>query len=190
VFRAFAREPGLLGAARFHRIVRWGNGREFRTLARFSNGAPALVEVTGTRGRVLHFASDVANAWNDFALHPVFVPFVHDVIRYLVSGRAPATDYLVGALPGDAGQRAGIVNLPAGSGGSRRVAVNVDLREADQARMTPEAFVAAVPRTGGAPEPPARSAARQRESEQSLWRYGLMLMLAGLVAESVIGRRS
>jgi hypothetical protein len=190
VFRAFAREPGLLGAARFHRIVRWGNSRDLRTLARFSNGAPALVEVTGTRGRVLHFASDVANAWNDFALHPVFVPFVHDVIRYLVSGRAPATDYLVGALPGEAGQRAGIAILPAGSAGSRRVAVNVDLREADQARMTPEAFVAAVPRTGGTPEPPARSAARERESEQSLWRYGLMLMLVGLVAESVIGRRS
>jgi hypothetical protein len=31
---------------------------------------------------------------------------------------------------------------------------------------------------------------REREREQSLWRYGLMLMLAGLVVESVIGRRT
>jgi Aerotolerance regulator N-terminal/von Willebrand factor type A domain len=191
VFRAFSREPGLLGAARFHRIVRWGDGRQARTLARFSNGAPALVEVQGTGGRVLHFASDLANAWNDFALHPAFVPFVHDVVRYLVSGRAPAAEYLVGAWPGAEGLRPGIVTVPAGPGSAvRRVAINVDLREADQARLTPAAFVAAVPRTGAAARPPALAAARQRESEQSLWRYGLMLMLLGLAVESVVGRRS
>ena len=190
VFRAFAREPGLLGAARFHRLIRW-DSRQARTLARFSNGAPALVEVEGAQGRVLHFASDIANAWNDFALHPAFVPFVHDVIRYLVSGRAPLGEYLVGALPGDAGQRPGVVTVPGGPGDQgRSVAVNVDLREADPARLSPDAFVAAVPRTVDAAEPPVRSAARQRESEQSLWRYGLMLMLVGLAAESVVGRRS
>jgi hypothetical protein len=137
------------------------------------------------------YNSDLANAWNDFALHPAFVPFVHDVIRYLVSGRAPLGEYLVGALPGDAGQRPGVVTVPGGAGDQvRRVAVNVDLREADPARLPPDAFVAAVPRTAGAAEPPVRSAARQRESEQSLWRYGLMLMLVGLAAESVVGRRS
>jgi hypothetical protein len=31
---------------------------------------------------------------------------------------------------------------------------------------------------------------RTAEHDQSLWRYGLMVMLAALVAESAVGRRS
>jgi hypothetical protein len=31
---------------------------------------------------------------------------------------------------------------------------------------------------------------RTREGDQSLWRYGLMVMLLGLAAESLIGRRA
>ncbi len=73
------------------------------------------------------------------------------------------------------------------SPGGRAVAVNVDLRESEPARLTAGEFDAMVDRV----EPPAaRAEARGREIEgtQGYWRYGLLLMMAALVAESVVGR--
>jgi hypothetical protein len=193
IFRAFGTDGGLLGAVRFRRLVHWSEGGTRRTLARYSNGAPALVEVDGARGHVLLLSSDLANAWNDFALHPAFVPFVHDLLRYLASGRPVVSEYRVDEFPGPGGDRPGIVAVTAAAPGrgGRRAAINVDAREADRARMTPAAFVAAVPRAAAEPHAAEREAPlRDRERDQSLWRYGLMLMLVGLVAESVVGRRA
>jgi hypothetical protein len=99
----------------------------------------------------------------------------------------------VGEFPGPGGDRPGIVAVTAAAPGrgGRRAAINVDAREADRARMTPAAFVAAVPRAAAEPHSVEREAPlRDRERDQSLWRYGLMLMLVGLVAESVVGRRA
>jgi hypothetical protein len=78
------------------------------------------------------------------------------------------------------------------TGAGRRIAINVDLREGDPARLSPAAFLAAVPRaTAHAPERAAAAASeRNREGDQSLWRYGLMVMLVGLAAESLVGRRA
>ena len=70
------------------------------------------------------------------------------------------------------------------------VAVNVDPGENDPVRMTPAAFVAAVPRSRDAAPVATATDAGTREHEQSLWRYGLLLMLAALVVESAIGRRA
>ena len=38
------------------------------------------------------------------------------------------------------------------------------------------------------PRPPLERQAQQAEGTQNLWRYGLLLMLAALVGESVVGR--
>ena len=73
---------------------------------------------------------------------------------------------------------------------ARRLAVNVDVREGDGSQLTPAAFIAAVPRAPESGRSASEELQRDREREQSLWRYGLMLMLAGLVVESVIGRRA
>jgi hypothetical protein len=192
VFAAFGTDAGLLGSARFRRTVRWPASETRRTLARFSNGVPAVVEVTGAGGHVLLLASDLANAWNDFALHPAFVPFVHDLVRYVAAGRRTVTEYRVGEWPGADGDRPGVFTTrelgPETAG--RRIAVNVDIREADSTRMTPAAFVAAVPRAAEPGRGRGEASQRDREGDQSLWRYGLMVMLVGLAAESLIGRRA
>ena len=47
------------------------------------------------------------NRWNDFPLHATFVPFVHEVVRYLASARAHAVDYLIGDAPAGVKPRAG-----------------------------------------------------------------------------------
>ncbi|HWP85555.1 MAG TPA: BatA and WFA domain-containing protein, partial [Terriglobia bacterium] len=55
---------------------------EHQVLLKFANGEPALVERPWAAGRVLLFASAFDNVWSDFPLHPVFVPFLHQLIRY------------------------------------------------------------------------------------------------------------
>ena len=51
-------------------------------LARFDDGNPALVERGVGRGKVLVWASTLDSYWNDLALQPVFLPFVHLLARY------------------------------------------------------------------------------------------------------------
>ncbi|MSR36096.1 MAG: VWA domain-containing protein [Gemmatimonadetes bacterium] len=55
-------------------------------LARFDDGGPALIEKKVGQGRVLIWASTLDSFWNDLAVQPIFLPFVHQMARY-VSGR-------------------------------------------------------------------------------------------------------
>ena len=181
-FRALEGNAAWLATTRFTRAIPLGGARGARVLARFSTGAPALVEYEG-RARVLVLASDLSGAWNDLALHPAFVPFVHGLIRYAAASGAGPVDLHVGDLPEIS--RAGVSEVR-----GRRVAVNVDPAEGDPARMSPAAFLEAVPRTGVDAASAPRAALAEREREQSLWRYGLMLMLGALVVESAVGRRA
>ena len=54
-----------------------------RVLARFDDGTPALTEKAIGRGRVALWSSTLDNFWNDLVLRPVFVPFLHQAVRYL-----------------------------------------------------------------------------------------------------------
>jgi aerotolerance regulator-like protein/VWA domain-containing protein len=51
-------------------------------LARFDDGAAALVEQRVARGKLLVWASTLDSYWNDLPLQPVFLPFVHQVAKY------------------------------------------------------------------------------------------------------------
>ena len=92
---------------------------------------------------------------------------------------------LVGELPGAQGAAPGGVQLAPG----RRVAVNVDPRESDPARITAEVFGAGITRLNVAAAQQARAQAREREENQRLWQYGLLLMIVALAAEGMLGRR-
>ena len=63
-------------------------GAEDRVLARFDDGDAALVERTVGSGRVLVWTSTFDTYWNDFALQPVFLPFMHQITQ--VARRLPA----------------------------------------------------------------------------------------------------
>jgi hypothetical protein len=77
----------------------------------------------------------------------------------------------------------------------RRVAINVDTRESDPARMGAEALIASIARignasgAGGIQQDQGVAARIGTEGRQNLWRYGLALMLASLVFESALGRK-
>jgi hypothetical protein len=135
------------------------------TLARFDGGMPALVEGTVGRGRVLVLATTLDLFWNDLALKPVYLPFVHQMARQASSyveqpgwttvGQAVdvSTSGTAAVILSPAGQR---VALPEGSSAMeviepgfyevrearegqplRVIASNVDLAESDLARVDP-----------------------------------------------------
>lgn len=67
-------------------------------LARFDDGAPALVEGGAGRGRALLLAIAPDDTWSDLPRLPVYVALVHRLVSYLAAGRAPVV------LPGAPGE--------------------------------------------------------------------------------------
>jgi hypothetical protein len=184
IFRPFG-GVGTLGNVSFARTALVEAGDSAEVLARYTDGTPAVVEEQTTAGRVIVFASDLNNRGNDFPLQPAFVPFVHETLRYLAAARASRSEYLVGDLSGPQGGTPGVVTLA----GGRRVAVNVDTRESDPARMTVDEFRAGIARLNETAAQQAGMQARADEDRQRLWQYALLLMVVSLAAEGIIGRR-
>jgi hypothetical protein len=91
---------GDFSAARFFRVRRWQLAPDVASsdsvvlAARFDDGSPALVERRVGEGRVLAWASTLDAFWTDLALQPVFLPFVHQLVRY-ASGRTEGLDAFV-----------------------------------------------------------------------------------------------
>jgi hypothetical protein len=191
VFQAFAGNPASLGLVTFQNAARIGGGA-CQTLARFTTGDTALIECPAGEGRALIMASDLNNRWNDFPLHATFVPFVHEVVRYLASARARSVDYLIGDAPAGVRRAPGIVALTgaAAAGGTRTIAVNVDPREGDPARLSVDEFESAVTRLKAAGGLETRGEAREQEDRQHLWRYALAAMALLLAAEGVLAART
>ncbi|UCD80019.1 MAG: BatA domain-containing protein [Desulfobacterales bacterium] len=89
-------ESGDFGVARFH-------GHWFTTPAegsdvimRFDNGAAALLEGRIGRGRVLLFTSSLDTEWNNLPRQGLYVPFIHEMLRYLVHREEKKQSYTVG----------------------------------------------------------------------------------------------
>jgi hypothetical protein len=80
---------GDFASARFYGFRSVTPGPGSATLARFDDGQPALLERRVGTGRVLMWTSTLDTTWTDLALKPVFVPFVHRIIRYLGGYREP-----------------------------------------------------------------------------------------------------
>ncbi|MGE5816207.1 MAG: hypothetical protein ACM36C_17090, partial [Acidobacteriota bacterium] len=174
-----------MGSARFTRAWRVREAG-WDVLARFNDGAPALLERSLGEGRVLFFASDVNRGWNDLPLQSSFVPFVHEIARYLGPSRSPS-GFTPATLPDGLEPSLGVVRLKSG----QSVVVNVDPRESDGTRMTAAQFSTAIRHRGDRRLDPtaAHRRAQVAEQHQSLWRYGLMLMFGTLVVEGLVGAR-
>ena len=99
VFEPFrAPRSGDFSAARFYGYRTVTPAKDAQVLARFDDGSPALVERQLGRGRVLLWASTLDLYWNDLALKPVFLPFVHQVTRHLSSYRERPASSTVGQV--------------------------------------------------------------------------------------------
>jgi hypothetical protein len=91
VFESFrAPRSGDFSSARFYNYRQVTPEPGTAVLVRYDDGAPALVErapdiKAGRHGRVLVWTSTLDVAWNDLALKPVFLPFIHRLGSTLAS---------------------------------------------------------------------------------------------------------
>lgn len=84
VFEPFrAPRSGDFSAARFYGYRSVTPAADAQVLARFDDGAPALVARAVGRGRVLAWTSTLDLFWSDLAIRPVYLPFVHQMARHL-----------------------------------------------------------------------------------------------------------
>lgn len=99
IFAIFSGEAPGLREARFDEIFLLGpttRVEERKVLARYTNGAVALVEGRVGAGRVLLYTSTIDRDWNDLVIYPGFLPLMQQAMRYL-------------ARKQDGGARAGVI---------------------------------------------------------------------------------
>lgn len=85
IFAPF-KEPnhGDFGKARFYRIFQAVPTTNATVIASYDDGSPALFEKPyGNLGRVLCFTSTIDREWNDLPIRAVYLPFLHESIKYL-----------------------------------------------------------------------------------------------------------
>jgi len=110
VFELFrAPRSGDFSAARFYqyRAVTQPAGQ---VLARYDDGAPALMERKTGAGRVLLWTSTLDMDWSDIPVKPVFLPFVHTMTKYLADYTEAPASLTVGQVvpaPRRSGSKAG-----------------------------------------------------------------------------------
>lgn len=136
-----------------------------RVLARYAGGAPALIEAQRGAGRLLLLTSTIDRDWNDLAIHPGFLPFVQQIVRYLARSPAedPDAEPLVGrplALPVSPEDTRLEITLPRGrklalEGKALAGHANVQLTETDEPGIY---SIAASTSAGGRPRAVARIA--------------------------------
>ena len=108
IFMPF-KEPnhGDFGKARFYRLFQAVPTADATVLAAYDDGSPALFEksyggatplsAVGTPGRVLCFTSTIDRDWNDLPIRAVYLPFLHEAIKYLaLKDVKTSPDYRVG----------------------------------------------------------------------------------------------
>ena len=99
IFAPF-KEPnhGDFGKARFYRLFQAVPTKDATVIAAYDDGSPALFEKPyGTVGRVLCFTSTIDREWNDLPIRAVYLPFLHESIKYLALKDVASTpDYRVG----------------------------------------------------------------------------------------------
>jgi hypothetical protein len=81
VFSKFKSDESPFSDARFYRFMRLITGSG-RTIAHFSDGSPALVEVNE---RVMLFAGSADATWTDLVVTSQFLPILHEALLYLSS---------------------------------------------------------------------------------------------------------
>ena len=181
VFRA--PRAGSFAAARFYRYrpvpaadaraLATDSARAVSVLARFDDGAAALVERPVGAGRVLVWGSTLDAAWSNLAVQPVFLPLMHQMVRRAASV-SPAHAWTTAGQVVDLGgaENAALivttpggrrVEMPAGTslltldeqgfyhvrearaqGAERTYAVNVDVSESELTPVDPAEITAAV----------------------------------------------
>ena len=88
---------GDFGKGRFYRYFQTVPTSEATVIATYDDGNPAVIEKIYGNGRVILFTSTIDREWNDLPIHGVYLPFLHEIIKYVAlkkAGKIP--EYRVG----------------------------------------------------------------------------------------------
>jgi len=183
-------------------------------LARFDDGAPALVEVASGEGRALIWASSLDTLWNDLPLQPVFLPFLHRALTHAASYVEQPVSRCVGDVvelgPEHAGwvgeapsgerldpgagllelRESGFYELRAPDGAATEaLAVNVDAAESDLTPVDPEELAGSLSRPAAGVASAAGQTPEEREDQQRVWWFVLLGALFALTADTALSNR-
>jgi len=87
-FRIFGgTDDGNVSGPRFFRYRPIVLADSAEAIARYTDGGVALADIEFGAGRVLLWGSPFDNLWSNLPVHPVFLPFVHQVAQYLSGGQ-------------------------------------------------------------------------------------------------------
>lgn len=81
-----------LSAPQFSRYQALELKPEDTVIARFDDGGAALVERIYEKGRVLTWSTTLDTHWSDFPLQPLYLPFLHELMKYL-AGYSPLASW-------------------------------------------------------------------------------------------------
>lgn len=87
-------------------------------IARFDDGAPALLERPEGEGRVLLWTSTFDGLWNDLPIQPVFLPFVHELTKHAAQHREERPWAIAGRVADVSRQAAAVLGSQQSSGGN------------------------------------------------------------------------
>jgi hypothetical protein len=190
IFEIFSRPHyGDLSLPKFARYWETSDTQLSRVLARFSDGRPAIIERQIGQGVSVALVSAVDPAWNNLVLQSVFLPVMHQTIRYLAVRTEQRTGYTFGeVLPVEA-KAPGLYPT-----GTITYAVNANLAEANPATVSADEVAAAIERAPGevlgALDLDA-AVAMGGEKKDTGWWWWLLVGLVGLTAaELVIGNKT
>ncbi len=94
IFEVFkAPRSGDFSAGHVFRYRALQAGPSDRVLARFDDGAIAAAERKVGAGRVIVWTTTLDDTWTDIAVKPIFLPLVHQLVRYLAHYE-PATSWV------------------------------------------------------------------------------------------------
>lgn len=75
-----------------------GQAGEPRVVVNYGDGAPAVMERTWGRGRVILFSSSANTAWNDMPLHPAYLPLVDRTLGAVLDRQNEQLNVPVGSV--------------------------------------------------------------------------------------------
>lgn len=215
LFSPFRAAQAALGAPRYYRYTRLEPAVGTEVLARFDDGAPAILERRVGDGRTLLLAMDFAIRGSDLPLQPAFVPLTRRLALYAGGHEAMPLARTTGESWSPGGlRRAPVIVAPDGEllrpepgsalilgqvgvyaayegrvdGPPRaRTAVNVAAAESELVTARPNELLLGVSESADSTLRGLEApTTMELESRQRVWRWLILLAAALLIAESVI----